>query len=730
MQDTARVHRLTKMAVVSSTTDGAAASLVPAPLTAPSMLDLLLSIPSLQCPIFELLQFVLLSALRQPNHGSTALTPAPLPTLPALVTADEAAKLMPPPEDLAAACATRWDAICAAPLAALPRDTTPTTSATAKVLPTGAATDAASTSCSPEVLYALAHPSEYLTSYGLLSPLILAASTAAADADDMYAGARTVLLFLAKTARTLNPLSLHATRAGRQHLGLPAPTAESLRQMLASAPLELRPHIAALTPLLLPPSQHTMASGVLLSAVSAGPPELQIVVAATLAALEFDPSFAECMLVDTLADLASLPQSELPGAIALAARVAGDSQEAAAKCARAARAAVHAHGHDVSLASLQTLSLVALQYDSIAEALLADIAHATTATSGPVTATGTQSPNSAVLVVTPMADGDLLLEMLQSAHLREEALSVLQGLVAQGLLSAGDMRLLLERRRMQHTMFCSLAARLASSAPPMWQLQISLPAGLAPLQATSCTSSGAGVRASQAPWPSAVLPPPASASTGVQLSTAHDGFDVILSLACNLAACAAPTAQSFALSLYLQMFMLWPSTHSRVRLIHALAHRIADPAVSIAPPPAAHPAASAATTSPPPPPLPPPPSLSTTKAQETRALLAITVESRALLAITEEWPNFSSSVLLCLMDLVAKQAVAAKAAVAMRTDASRALEATREQLAAAKAKLTEEHQRANVAAAAAGRSAADRLAASDAEKAVLAAEVSDLQDQV
>jgi hypothetical protein len=101
-----------------------------------------------------------------------------------------------------------------------------------------------------------------------------------------------------------------------------------------------------------------------------------------------------------------------------------------------------------------------------------------------------------------------------------------------------------------------------------------------------------------------------------------------------------------------------------------------------------------------------------------------------LLAITEEWPNFSSSVLLCLLDHAAKQAEAAKAAAAAQAEAARALETAWENLAVAKAKLAEEQQKGIAAAAAAAQSTAERLAAVDAEKAVLAAEVSDLQDQV
>lgn len=95
-----------------------------------------------------------------------------------------------------------------------------------------------------------------------------------------------------------------ASRASRPALRTSPPTAAHLRTIIHLVPQDLKPHVAMMMPALLDPSQHTVAAGILLSALAdaaaSGPEceaELQLPVCTALGMLHIEPSVADATRV-------------------------------------------------------------------------------------------------------------------------------------------------------------------------------------------------------------------------------------------------------------------------------------------------------------------------------------------------------------------------------------------------------------------------------------------------
>ena len=284
---------------------------------------------------------------------------------------------------------------------------------------------------------------------------------------------------------------------------------------------------------------------------------------------------------------------------------------------------------------------------------------------------------------------ELLIEIMLMPHLRDDAETIFEACVSNGLITAESTALLLERRRMQHIMFRKLAAQMPhqdAAAHALWRQHLAsvlswpkvaaangattatrrqaatagpsgsaatsaaatptsspLPArpadGAAPPAAAAPLAAGdefrmaqSGVAAAAAAggalWPAAALPAPPSAPEASGMD--DDDFNVLLDLAAWLSHTASPSpaTQQFTFRLYLHIFSLWPGHQGRVRMIQALAHR----------------SQSFATIS-----------SHTDPGQMLLPVQAGSIESRVLICLAEEWPQYAPVALLCLLDLLGKQ---------------------------------------------------------------------------
>lgn len=75
-------------------------------------------------------------------------------------------------------------------------------------------------------------------------------------------------------------------------------------------------------------------------------------------------------LKEAVASLPTLPQRELPGAIALVAKLANEVPSSAPAAVRAIRERVAALGHNAPLCVLQALCLAVIQHHEVASAIL------------------------------------------------------------------------------------------------------------------------------------------------------------------------------------------------------------------------------------------------------------------------------------------------------------------------------------------------------------------------
>ena len=260
-----------------------------------------------------------------------------------------------------------------------------------------------------------------------------------------------------------------------------------------------------------------------------------------------------------------------------------------------------------------------------------------------------------------LLDVEVLLEVMHLPLLRSDAEAAVAALVRAGRLDADAMRALLERRRLQHTLFRSLAGQALGGG------------GAAAAAAAAAASTGGGIARAAAP----------------------DGCEAPLGLAAALAASPEPALQQFAMQLHLHVFALWPSRSARACMLLSLVR------------------AAAARRSP-----------------RDSAAAAAQPAARALLAITQQWPEYASTALICVLDLLARRVAAhdaaAAAAAAARADAA----AAAERAARMQAALQEERARGAEAAAASERTVSARAEAAEAERAELRDANAALEDQV
>ena len=90
--------------------------------------------------------------------------------------------------------------------------------------------------------------------------------------------------------------------------------------------------------------------------------------------LRIDAAYADAALAQAIDALPTLPDAEVPGAVALALRLAGDTPGAAEPAVRAARRAVGARGAAATLGMLQTLAFAVTQHPAAAAAYVAAVA--------------------------------------------------------------------------------------------------------------------------------------------------------------------------------------------------------------------------------------------------------------------------------------------------------------------------------------------------------------------
>jgi hypothetical protein len=671
------LHDATTALGLSRITVHGSEDLLPSPPT--SVLTLLLSVPSLQQLLLDQLVALLLAAVEaNASECAGAAPPSPPAVMPPLVSAAEAAVLAPPLATRAAVCAARWDAICGGSIACQG---------------SGVAPRHVRSSWSPAVLFALVQPQRFLSTFLALSPLLITAGTPPI-APPREATIRELVAVLSGATSGADVWALKESRAAADPLASVAPTADHVQRILLLLPTDLLPYFVMAVPVILDPQQHTMASGVILSALAdaaaAGTEaeaEVQLAVCTALSMLHIEPVFAEATLTEALASLPRLPPAELPGALALVMRLAGESEDVVEPTVAAVRSALRALGSNVSLGLLQTLAFSVLQHPDLAAVYVRTVAEEAAAVEE--VPERRDSGNSSVQV-----DVDVMLEVMQLPSLRAAAEAAVEVVVRKGLIDAGSMRLLLERRRLQRTLFCALAAQLLAEEGASGPGHPTSSPTTTTLPVPSKSPSGAG-RSGGSTWlPLSRLRPTAAAALAA--GPDPDGCDNLLSLAAALSSSPSPTVKHFSFQLYLQIFALWPSQQARARLILFLVHR-ASSTTSLA-------------TAAEPPPWP--------------------VEARALVAITEQWPKLGSSALVSLLDLLSRHSAAHSAHV-MQIHALRSEVATSaDEVEVMKGQVQQEALRSAQEAAEQKRVAEASSKAHEQEKAALREEITSLQDQV